>query len=101
MSNKNINGSFQTFVSDGEPLLDGPQRSSPTLRAAAYHSDIELVGTQPRVYRDDEAVRDYAQKQPEVEKTETPVAEESQKQEWVSLSEVEGRYVAQVLTHTR
>ena len=76
MNTTSNGGNFQMFVIDDdsralrEQLAERSQ-SSPTRREAADQSDIELVG-RSQAFDD----------------------------EWVTLSEVEGRYVAQVLEHT-
>ena len=72
-----LEGNYQTFVIDEESralreLAERSQGSSPTQRAAADHSDNEGV-ERSQAFGDDE---------------------------WVSLSEIEGRYVARVLEHT-
>jgi len=70
-----INGDFDAPATDDEQ--NDPQDTSPTRRAAACHTDIDLVG------------RSQA------------ASEESAAEEWVTLAVIEGRYVAKVLAHTR
>ena len=48
-----------------------------------------------------EAVRNHSQNQAAPENTQTETANGAASEEWVPLSEIEGRYVAQVLEHTR
>jgi len=94
MSTISNDGNFQTFVIDNESsalreqLAERSPGSSPTRRAAADHPDIELVGR--------------SQAFVEAMKPEIPpeTASEPANDEWVTLSEVEGRYVARVLEHT-
>ena len=77
MSTISTEGNFSTFVIDDESralreqLAERSQGSSPTQRAAADHSDKELV-ERSQAFDD----------------------------EWVTLSEMEGRYVTRVLEHT-
>jgi len=74
-----LEGNYQTFVIDDESralreqLAERSQGSSPTQRAAADHPDNQLVERSPAFDADNE---------------------------WVTLSEIEGRYVARVLEHT-
>jgi two-component system response regulator AtoC len=46
-------------------------------------------------------VRNHSQKQTENGTSESMAADDPMREEWVPLSEIEGRYVAQVLEHTR
>jgi two-component system, NtrC family, response regulator AtoC len=46
-------------------------------------------------------VRNYTQKQSDTATSQTTSSGEPGREEWVPLSEIEGRYVAQVLEHTR
>src|SRR5689334_12280706 len=46
-------------------------------------------------------VRNYTAKQNEGDKPETTTMDQNANEEWVPLSEIEGRYVARVLEHTR
>lgn len=74
MIDSSIPDDFETPLIDGEH--SDSQYSSPTRRAAAYHSDPDKVGR-------------------------SQAAEESDVEAWVPLSVIEGRYVARVLEHTR
>jgi DNA-binding NtrC family response regulator len=68
-----IEKNFEPRLGDDEQS-DSP--SSPTRSTAAYHSDPDQVGRSQH-------------------------ADESDVEEWVPLSVIEGRYVAKVLEHTR
>ena len=76
-------------------LTERPQRSSPTRRVAAYNSDIELVGRSQAFIEGMDAVKSVGGTRPHA------VADQSAHDDWVPLSEIEGRYVARVLEHTR
>ncbi len=54
---------------------------------------------EPKTYRS--AIRNHFAKQPQTAEPETTTADESAKDDWVTLSEIEGRYVDHVLEHTR
>ena len=69
-----IEENFEPPLSDDEQ--SDSERSSPTRSTAAYHSDPDQVGRSQH-------------------------ADESDVDEWVPLSVIEGRYVAKVLEHTR
>jgi len=70
------------MTNDRNSLSEGPQEemheesqgTSPTPRPAAYYSDVDLVGRSPAFQLSNE--------------------------DFVTLSEIEGRYVARVLEHT-
>jgi DNA-binding NtrC family response regulator len=69
-----IHDDFEMPLNSDEP--NGSESSSPARRTAAYHTDDDLVG-----------------------RSQAP--DESDVDEWVPLSVIEGRYVAKVLAHTR
>jgi DNA-binding NtrC family response regulator len=70
-----IRDTFEAQITDDEQ--NDPQETSPTRRAAACQTDIDLMG------------RSQA------------ASDASDADEWVPLSVIEGRYVAKVLAHTR
>ena len=94
MSTISNDGNFQTFVVDNESsalreqLAERSPGSSPTRHTAADHSDIELVG------RSQAFIATMKPDNP------PEAASQAAGDEWVTLSEVEGRYVARVLEHT-
>jgi DNA-binding NtrC family response regulator len=74
MINSLINDEFETPSNSDEQ--NGSESTSPPRRTAAYPTDVDLVG-----------------------RSQAP--DESDVDEWVPLSVIEGRYVAKVLAHTR
>ena len=64
---------FEAPITDDEQ--NDPQDTSPTRRTAACHTDMDLMGRSQAASDEDD--------------------------EWVTLSVIEGRYVAKVLEHTR
>jgi len=92
-------GTYQAPTIDDEFQADRPQRSSPPRRSAAYHSDIELVG-RSQAFLEVMKEEDYSKEPGDTMTTETTPAPEPVNDDWVTLSEIEGRYVARVLEHT-